>query len=272
MQRFLILLASSLLFGFSTSTPPSIPKWLTQIDGQLWASKFEVSIADYNEFLAAKGSEAELYLPDSTSWQKLGQNMDPLTNTYFNHPAFHAYPVVGISHQSAIAYCAWLTREYKGRYPELNITFRLPTEEEWVLAGNAGDSTALIPITGKEKSRLRSDGSVKPRDLRERFNMCYPDLLCLEYKGENQFEIEKGCPGYRLDGYSFTAPVKAFPASKLGLYHLGGNAAEMIQEEGVCKGGSWYDYPYALRLEKRGTYDGPDAKVGFRVFAEVGEG
>lgn len=271
MQRFLILLASSLVFGFSASTPPAFPKWLAQVNDDLWASKFEVSVADYNEFIVAIGHDSLVHQPDSAVWRQLGGWMDPLDDTYFHHPAFRSYPIVGISHESAVAYCNWLTQEYRRMHPDLAITFRLPTEDEWMQAGHAGDSTALIPITGKEKSRLRNDGSVKPRDLRERFNMCYPDLLCMEYKGDNQFEIEKGCPGYRLDGYTFTAPVKAFPASKLGLYHLGGNAAEMVQEKGISKGGSWYDYPYALRLEKQGTYDGPDAKVGFRVFAEFAE-
>lgn len=272
MQRFLILITSALVLGVSSAPSSIIPKWLTQINETLWASKFEVSIADYNEFLAAMGSDSEAYIPDSTSWMKLGTWMDPLTDSYYNHPAFHSYPIVGITHESAIAYCTWLTQEYRRMYPELSITFRLPTEEEWMEAGYAGDSTALIPITGKEKSRIRGNGSVRPRDLRKRFNLCYSDPLCMEYTGDNEFKIEQGCPGYRLDGYTFTAPVNSFPASKLGLYHLGGNAAEMVQEAGVSKGGSWYDYPYSIRLEKKGTYDGPDAKVGFRVFAELGEG
>lgn len=273
MQRFLVLSTIFILLsGFIAPSTNSTPKWLIQVNDSLWASKFEVSVADYNEFLVAMGTEAATHLPDSSSWMKLGSWMDPLKDTYFNHPAFHNYPIVGITYESATAYCAWLTEEYRKISPELPITFRLPSEAEWMEAGYAGDSTYLIPMTGKEKNRLRRDGSVKPRDLPERFNLCYPDPLCLEYKGENEFEIEKGCPGYRLDGYTFTAPVNTFPASRLGAYHLGGNAAEMVQEKGISKGGSWYDYPYALRLEKQGTYEGPDARVGFRVFAELGEG
>lgn len=272
MQRFLILATTFILLaGFASAPSGSTPKWLVQVNDNLWASKFEVSVADYNEFLSAKGSEFGQYLPDSTSWTKLGTWMDPLKDTYYHHPAFQGYPIVGISHEAAIAYCDWLTEEYTRTHPNLQITFRLPTEKEWMEVGYAGDSASLIPMTGKEKDRLRRNGSVKPRNLEERFNLCYADPLCMEYKGENEFEIEKGCPGYRLDGYTFTAPVNTFPESKLGLFHLGGNAAEMVQEQGISKGGSWYDYPYALRLEKQGVYNGPDAKVGFRVFAELGE-
>lgn len=272
MQRFLILLTSTLVFGFSASTPPAFPKWLAQVDDHLWASKFEVSVAEYNKFLLAMGHESERYRPDSTCWTALGSWTDPLRDNYFHHPAFRAYPILGITQESAIVYCQWLSQEYRQIYPELDITFRLPTEAEWMEAGHAGDSTALIPITGREKSRRRRDGSVEPRDLQKRFNLCYPDPLCMEYKGDNIFEIEKSCPGFILDGYAFTAPVNSFPTSKSGLYHLGGNVAEMVQEKGISKGGSWYDYPYALRLEKQGTYDGPDARVGLRLFAEVGEG
>lgn len=48
-------------------------------------------------------------LPDTTVWRnKLAYN-EPLVETYFRHPAYHNYPVVGVSWVQANAYASWRT-------------------------------------------------------------------------------------------------------------------------------------------------------------------
>lgn len=48
-------------------------------------------------------------LPDTNVWRsKLAYN-EPLVETYFRHPAYHEYPVVGVSWVQANAYAAWRT-------------------------------------------------------------------------------------------------------------------------------------------------------------------
>jgi gliding motility-associated lipoprotein GldJ len=48
-------------------------------------------------------------LPDTLVWRKpLGYN-EPLINTYFRHPAYNDYPVVGVSWRQASEFCLWRT-------------------------------------------------------------------------------------------------------------------------------------------------------------------
>ncbi|MBN2614759.1 MAG: SUMF1/EgtB/PvdO family nonheme iron enzyme [Bacteroidales bacterium] len=48
-------------------------------------------------------------LPDTNVWRnKLAYN-EPLVETYFRHPAYHEYPVVGVSWIQANAYASWRT-------------------------------------------------------------------------------------------------------------------------------------------------------------------
>lgn len=271
MRRFLFLSLSFAILVSMTRFERGAPSWLVEIESGLYASRFEVSLLDYREFLAAHPDQVQDLRPDTTCWETTGDYMSPISETYFHHPAFENYPVVGITYQQAQAYCEWLTDVYGENNPGLpKITFRLPSEAEWELAARAGDTTAFVPPGRKRaKKRRNSDGSIRPRELRYRFNMRYADPLCLEQTSDSTFEMESACPGHGLDGYWITAPVQSFPQSKLGLYNLGGNVAEMISERGKTKGGSWLDYPYAARLDKAGSYSGPDARVGFRVFATI---
>ena len=48
-------------------------------------------------------------LPDTTVWRKKMAYNEPLVETYFRHPAYHNYPVVGVSWVQANAYASWRT-------------------------------------------------------------------------------------------------------------------------------------------------------------------
>ena len=77
----------------------------------------EVSNVDYNEYLywlsrVFGTNYPEVYrkaLPDTLVWrEKLAYN-EPLVETYFRHPAYRNYPVVGVSWLQANEYCLWRT-------------------------------------------------------------------------------------------------------------------------------------------------------------------
>jgi len=77
----------------------------------------EVSNLDYQEYIfwlkRVYGEDfpsvVQKALPDTLVWRnKLAYN-EPLVQTYFRHPAFHNYPVVGVSWLQANDYASWRT-------------------------------------------------------------------------------------------------------------------------------------------------------------------
>ena len=71
--------------------------------------------------------------------------------------------------------------------------------------------------------------------------------------------------------FEFIAPRDAFHQNSKGLFNCCGNVAEMVQEKGVSKGGSWASNQYQLMLNAKEYYDGPNCKTGFRIFMEIVE-
>jgi len=98
----------------------NIPKTVTV--SSFYMDETEVRNIDYLEYLFwiervygsnyDNGSYPEVYwkaLPDTNVWRdKLSYN-EPYVESYLRHPAFNQYPVVGISWEQAVDYCAWRT-------------------------------------------------------------------------------------------------------------------------------------------------------------------
>lgn len=108
-------------------------------DKNLYVSKFEVSNAEYNEFLSELKSSGNSYLfeehlYDSTQWRaKFPTSIIPIASLYHTHSAYSNFPVVNIKASSAAAYCVWLTNKYNSQPHKKHkqVLFRLPTEAEW---------------------------------------------------------------------------------------------------------------------------------------------
>lgn len=228
----------------------------------LRVSKVEVSNKEYKAFLMGliEENKAHLipeYAPDVTVWEKdLGFN-DPYTQYYFSHPAFDDYPVVGITHKAASAYCEWMTRHFsempaakKGK-DMVSYEFRLPSEEEWMAAAEIGSpSRDFWP-----------GGFVYPRNRKGKF-------LFNHKLGTGDFAGFAGGHWKDFEGYMITAPVKTFYADDLELYNVAGNAAEMVAEKGIAKGGSWYHLAEKCKINSDLSYDAPESWLGFRFVVE----
>ena len=52
---------------------------------------------------------------------------------------------------------------------------------------------------------------------------------------------------------------------------MSGNDAEMLDKEGIAKGGSWEDLPSQCTIKSVKKYDAPSPAVGFRIVMEVVE-
>lgn len=199
---------------------------------------------------------------------------DPLTQTYFWHPAYDHYPVVGVNWNQARAFCVWRTEllnsylsTRKGQ--EVLAEFRLPTEAEWEWAARGGHHLSPYPWGG-------------PYTLNEQG--CFLA----------NFKPLRG--NYSADGGLRTTIVGHYPPNDYGLYDMAGNVAEWTNsaydpasynlawdmnpnytynaspddppamKRKVIRGGSWKDVAHYIKVSTR-TYEYQDTAksyIGFR--------
>ena len=172
-------------------------------------------------------------------------------------------PVVFVSWNDAQAFCRWLSRKEKQ-------TYRMPTEAEWEMGCRGGSVWKRFPW-----------GDRLPGDKDTNFGDGNPKLP------ESLTTVN--------DGYEYVSPVRAFPPNEYGLYDMGGNVMQWVEDwydrnyyetspledpKGpgtgtgrVNKGGNWYASPADCRCAFRG-FSGPSMSfwnLGFRVVLEEKE-
>ncbi|MEO6304189.1 MAG: SUMF1/EgtB/PvdO family nonheme iron enzyme, partial [Bacteroidia bacterium] len=141
---------------------------------------------------------------DTLKWKdKLSYN-EPYVHYYHSHPAYYNYPVVNISYEGAKFFCEWLTVQYNAapKRKFKKVSFRLPSEEEWIIAAQAGNSKAIYPWGGK---KLRN----KKGEYLANFKSDKTGELLVDVKHVENADI-------------FT-PVGAYWKNDFGLYNMSGN-------------------------------------------------
>ena len=133
------------------------------------------------------------------------------------------HPVVNVSWERAALFCNWLSRKdslpvfyqiRNGKVLGINpqaIGYRLPTEAEWAWVARTapkGDEPFKFPWAGKYPPRGRSGN--------------YADQSAGGF-------LRNVIPDY-TDGFPVTAPVGSFMASLRGIYDMGGNVSEWIND------------------------------------------
>ena len=125
-------------------------------------------------------------------------------DTYFWHPAYGEYPVVGVNWQQAKAFCNWRTdyrlsilTPYQQKY---ETAYRLPTEIEWEYAARGNKDNSIYPWGGPYSRNSKG---------------CFLA----------NFKPVRG--NYIADGYAFTAPAVSYWANDYGLYNMSGNVSEL---------------------------------------------
>ena len=189
-------------------------------------------------------------------------------------------PAVGIGWEDAAAYCNWLSEqekltpayENKGGAWALAVPvtngYRLPTEAEW-------EWVARFDKPGKLRRYPWGDDLPVPADSGN-----FADQSARTF-------VQESIPDYD-DGYAATAPVASFPPSPLGVFDVGGNAAEWVNDyyatvfetqqpevdptgpgqgrQRVIRGSSWKSFSVTdLRLTARDYGDASRNDLGFRI-------
>jgi formylglycine-generating enzyme required for sulfatase activity/serine/threonine protein kinase len=203
------------------------------------------------------------------AWNDNGStDFDVPLSERLNHPANR------VDWTEAQAFCKWLSKK-EGK------TYRLPTDREWSYAVGVGDDEKWTPDT-------TPDSAVKSATAYPWGDAWPPPAgvgnYCDEtWKRTHAINSEPWIKDYD-DGFALTAPVMSFKPNKLGLYDMGGNVAEWVEDwktqehkERVLRGGFWSSYPsedfrQTLRSSTRivRTYTSPlkNPSYGFRCVLE----
>ncbi len=213
--------------------------------------------------------------PDEMVWIRdfVYSYNEPMTRSYFTHPAYDDYPVVGVTWDQCNAFCAWRTlkwNDYRTMQKEAPLDqFRLPTEYEWEYAARGGRN--LSPYPG---------GGPYVRNT----------------KGCWLANFKPGRGNYPEDGGFYTVNAKSYWPNDYGLYNMAGNVAEWtstayeddanafihdkqpdfrydakeeepnVMKRKVIRGGSWKDIAYFLQCGTK-SYEYQDSAksyIGFR--------
>ena len=230
-----------------------------------YMSKYEVSNSQYRQFFneASVGMNETDKLSiacDTMGWRQLSTYNEPFVKYYYSHPAYNNYPVVNISYEGAYRYCKWLEQKIQRDNPEFNIEVKLPSKAQWIWAAMGGRSQAMFPW----KNYYLRDKKGEPLCNFKRVN----DQAI--YRNRQTGKPEIADINYSQASY-FTAAVKSYYPNDFGLYNMCGNAAEIIEEKGICMGGSWNDYGGDVQIRSEAIYEQASPTVGFRPIIVVKE-
>lgn len=207
---------------------------------------------------------------------------EPLTETYFWHPAYDDYPVVGITWGQAKAFNAWRTQilnEWKQLNGESFVQrFRMPSEAEWEFAARGGLELSPFPWGGPYVRNILGCPLANFKPMR------------------GDYVEDAGC---------HTVPIESYSANDYGLFQMAGNVSEWTNtaydesvydftfdmspeyqyhakaddapslKRKVIRGGSWKDIGYYCQTGTR-SYEYQDTAksyIGFRcVMSYLGRG
>jgi formylglycine-generating enzyme required for sulfatase activity len=181
-------------------------------------------------------------------------------------------PVVRVSWDRAMAFCAWLS----GR---TGYRFTLPTEAQWEYACRAGTTSSLW--YGTLDDDFSAFANLSDATHHTVYYPHVPNALPPWRPADTRFD----------DTWRVTAPVGSFAPNPWGLHDMHGNVAEWILSDyrpsaddlaagaipaacgrhKVVRGGSWLDCPKRARSAFRLHYEASQAvhDVGFRVVCDI---
>ncbi len=296
MKRLILLFLSALITACysrkqisSSHFPEFTPPGTMALDSNFYCDLNEITNIDWREYTSWTGSvfgrESEEYLrtlPDTSTWLSIDSCLEPLSKHYHSHPAYHYYPVVGVSQEQAREYSKWRSDRVMESYlvshklikidtapkPTTHFTieryysdklttnltdqklpyypsYRLPSDEEALMAMHAADSIHAIQIAKCLTEKCNQQELIYARIV------CETDTCTHTSPQTINVPIQVSS----LDYYKSKRPR---------LLDLRGNVREWTDVEGIARGGGWVDQ--ATRIAEADTFSTPgcNAYTGFR--------
>ena len=175
------------------------------VDRPFWMSRCEITNEQYRRFDPAHDSG--VFTKRSLSADGPGIPLDQ-----------DRQPVVRVSWQRAVEYCAWLSAE-------TGLRFRLPTEAQWEYTCRAGSSTELS--YGGIDADFSSRANVADAAINRLYDVTGGVVVLQEFACDERFD-DRGIA---------TTAVASYEPNAWGLYDLHGNASEWTQS-------AYRPYPY----------------------------
>jgi formylglycine-generating enzyme required for sulfatase activity len=228
---------------------------------------WDVRVQDYASFVQATGHSASKGMWSLRN-QKYGQHGDTWQNPGFAQGPAH--PVCGVNWNDAQAFCQWLTAKERAEGKiSANRSYHLPADWEWSVAAGLNEPRAGTPKDKDETTRVYPWGTSWPPPNRAG-NYAGDDTV--DENWPKDWKVIKG----RQDGFARTSPVGSFAPNQFGLYDLGGNVWQWVEDDydGIrgnrtLRGGSWADLlPRFLLSSFRLDFPAAerfDYTTGFRV-------
>lgn len=275
--------------AFSQPFEGYVPPGTVHFSGNLFMDITEVSNLQWSEFeyYVSKDSSSSY----TRSIAPNGQVTAQYRPNYYTEGVFGDYPVVGISNWQASEFCKWRTNLINSKLQvmyknnaisvSLKVKYRLPTELEWSLIASQTDTMKYAKPGTYHIEEFISEKNIKALKMvleNEEASFRKAKQAIKQHK-ENDM-----VPMYQV-GYTrpwFATIQDQLPVSvyypdnrRLSNYskpiNLIGNVAELVQETGITKGGSWR-HKLAVSFPSKSIEVNPDRVydwVGFRCICEV---
>ena len=231
-----------------------------------------VKVTDRSSFIIR--DKVNVY-PDTLCWISdfTYSYNEPYSTTYFWHPSYDNYPIVGVSWKQASAFCIWRTQTFNKYLMSQGLAgsndYRLPTESEWEYAARGGLDHSMYPWGGPYTRNAEGCFLANFKPLRGNLvdDGGFISLAVGSYE-PNDYGIydmagnvsEWTANAYDESAYSFMHDMN--PDYK---YNANPNDPPALKRK-VIRGGSWKDIGYFLQAGTR-TFEYQDTTksfVGFR--------